>query len=187
MLHSHLAMPIQLLIVESPGKLKTLRKILGPGWALEASVGHTTELASDGPKKLGFEFLGERVIARYVPRGPRGRQVLARLRKAVKESGKVFLAMDPDREGEAIAWHLAEQLKLRDFVRVSYTQITDAAVKAAIARPQVLNGALIRSQRARQCLDKLVGFEVSPLLWNSTGGRSAGRRLVCDHAPHRRA
>src|SRR4051812_36090028 len=126
----------KLLIVESPGKLKTLRKILGRDWILEASVGHTTELAHDGPKKLGFEIKENEVITRYVPRGPRGKQVLSKLRAAVKQADQVYLAMDPDREGEAIAWHLVEQLRLKRFARVSYTQITESAVKAAIAKPR---------------------------------------------------
>lgn len=182
-----------LLIVESPGKLKTLKKILGRDWLLEASVGHTTELAGDGPKRLGFALEGGRVETRYVPRAPRGRQVLAKLRDAVKKADQVFLATDPDREGEAIAWHLVEQLRLKRFVRVTYTQITESAVKAAIASPRKLDLPLIHAQRARQCLDKLVGFEVSPLLWNSTGGKSAGRvqtatlHLICQRERERLA
>jgi DNA topoisomerase-1 len=176
----------KLLIVESPGKLKTLRKILGRDWVLEASVGHTTELAHDGPKRLGFEMKDGRIDTRYIPRGTRGKQVLAKLREAVKKADQVYLATDPDREGEAIAWHLCEQLRLKRFVRVSYTQITESAVKAAIANPRTLDLPLIEAQRARQCMDKLVGYEVSPLLWNSTGGRSAGRvqsatlHLICE-------
>jgi DNA topoisomerase-1 len=186
---------MKLFIVESPGKIKTLRKILGPGWRLEASVGHTTELGSNGPKRLGFEFVDsagrESVVTHYVPRGSRGKEVLGKLRKAVKESEIVYLATDPDREGEAIAWHLVEQLKPRKFVRVSYTQITDRAVLDAIAKPKGLDRSLIEAQRARQCLDKLVGFEVSPLLWNSTGGKSAGRvqsatlHLICERERER--
>ena len=181
----------KLLIVESPGKIKTLRKILGKDWILEASVGHTTELAHDGPKKLGFEIKNGQVATRYVPRGPRGRQVLAKLRAAVRKADQVYLATDPDREGEAIAWHLAEQLRLKRFVRVSYTQITENAVKAAIKNPRDLDLALVHAQRARQCLDKLVGFEVSPLLWNTSGGKSAGRvqsaalHLVCERERER--
>jgi DNA topoisomerase-1 len=184
---------VKLLIVESPGKIKTLRKILGPDWILEASVGHTTELASDGVKNLGFEIENNRVVTRYVPRAPRGYQVLSKLRAAVKQADQVYLAMDPDREGEAIAWHLVEQLHLKKFVRVAYTQITDSAVKAAINAPRGLDFPLIHAQRARQCLDKLVGFEVSPLLWNTTGGKSAGRvqsatlHLVCDRERERLA
>ncbi|MFL5813763.1 MAG: type I DNA topoisomerase [Bdellovibrionia bacterium] len=180
----------KLLIVESPGKLKTLRKILGRDWILEASVGHTTELAHDGPKRLGFEMKDGRIKTRYIPRGTRGKQVLAKLREAIKKADQVYLATDPDREGEAIAWHLCEQLgellRHKRFVRVSYTQITESAVKAAIANPRTLDLPLIEAQRARQCMDKLVGYEVSPLLWNSTGGRSAGRvqsatlHLICE-------
>lgn len=183
----------KLLIVESPGKLKTLRKILGNDWILEASFGHTTELAQDGPKKLGFDIKENRVETRYVPRGPRGKQVLSKLRAAVKRADQVFLAMDPDREGEAIAWHLVEQLRLKRFARVTYTQITESAVKAAIQKPRALDLPLVHAQRARQCLDKLVGFEVSPLLWNSTGGKSAGRvqsatlHLVCERERERLA
>jgi DNA topoisomerase-1 len=183
---------VKLLIVESPGKIKTLRKILGSGWILEASVGHTTELAHDGEKNLGFEIQKGQVITRYVPRD-RGRQILSKLRSAVKQADQVYLAMDPDREGEAIAWHLVEQLKLKKFVRVAYTQITENAVKEAIRSPRSLDFPLIHAQRARQCLDKLVGFEVSPLLWNTTGGKSAGRvqsatlHLVCERERERLA
>lgn len=184
---------MKLLIVESPGKIKTLRKILGPDWRLEASVGHTTELAHDGFKKLGFDLNADSIVTRYIPRGSRGKQVLSKLRAAVKGVDQVFLAMDPDREGEAIAWHLVEQLRLKKFVRVSYTQITASAVNAAIAAPRKLDLPLIHAQRARQCLDKLVGYEVSPLLWNSSGGKSGGRvqsatlHLVCERERERLA
>lgn len=184
---------MKLLIVESPGKLKTLRKILGPDWLLEASVGHTTELAHDGFKNLGFDLRDRRIVTRYIPRGPRGKQVLTRLREAVKRADEVYLAMDPDREGEAIAWHLVEQLRLRKFSRVSYTQITPSAVQAAIRNPRKLDVPLIEAQRARQCLDKLVGYEVSPLLWTSSGGKSGGRvqsatlHLVCERERERLA
>src|SRR5271156_4405317 len=88
----------RLLIVESPGKLKPLKQILGAGWRVEASIGHVTELASDGPKRLGFDLKGDEVHARYVPRGARGKEVLAKLRKAAAEAEMVFLATDPDRE-----------------------------------------------------------------------------------------
>jgi DNA topoisomerase I len=175
----------KLLIVESPGKLKTLRKILGAGWDVQPSVGHITELAHDGEDSLGFD-LGETSIAcRYVPRGDRGKDVIQKLRASAKNAQVVYLATDPDREGEAIAWHIAEQLKLKQPQRVVYTQITEQAVQAALAKPTVLNLDLINAQRCRQCLDKLVGYRVSPLLWRSTGGKSAGRvqsatlHLIC--------
>lgn len=175
----------KLLIVESPGKLKTLRSILGAGWNVQPSVGHITELAHDGQDALGFELGEANVTCRYIARGDRGKEVIQKLRAASKNADEVYLATDPDREGEAIAWHVAEQLKLSNPKRVVYTQITEQAVKAAIASPTLLDMNLINAQRCRQCLDKLVGYRVSPLLWHSTGGKSAGRvqsatlHLVC--------
>lgn len=175
----------KLLIVESPGKLKTLRKILGGGWNVQPSVGHITELAHDGEDSLGFDLGDEKVVCRYIARGDRGKEVIRNLQAASRNADEVYLATDPDREGEAIAWHIAEQLKLVSPKRVVYTQITEQAVKTAISKPTVLDMNLINAQRCRQCLDKLVGYRVSPLLWQSTGGKSAGRvqsatlHLVC--------
>jgi DNA topoisomerase-1 len=175
----------KLLIVESPGKLKTLRKILGAGWDVQPSVGHITELAHDGEDSLGFDLGETTITCRYIPRGDRGLEVIRKLRASAKNAQEIYLATDPDREGEAIAWHLAQQLKLSSPKRVVYTQITEQAVKKALETPTVLNLDLINAQRCRQCLDKLVGYRVSPLLWNSTGGKSAGRvqsatlHLVC--------
>ena len=174
-----------LLIVESPGKLKTLRSILGQGWNVQPSVGHITELAQDGDDSLGFELGETTVTCRYIPRGDRGKEVIQKLRAAAKNAKEIYLATDPDREGEAIAWHIAQQLNLTNPKRVVYTQITEQAVKAALEKPTILDADLIDAQRCRQCLDKLVGYRVSPLLWNSTGGKSAGRvqsatlHLVC--------
>jgi DNA topoisomerase-1 len=165
----------KLLIVESPGKLKTLRKILGQGWDVQPSVGHITELAHDGNDSLGFDLGDSSITCRYIPRGDRGKEVIQKLRASAKNAQEVYLATDPDREGEAIAWHVAQQLKLSQPKRVVYTQITEPAVRKAIASPTTLNQDLIDAQRCRQCLDKLVGYKVSPLLWNSTGGKSAGR------------
>lgn len=175
----------KLLIVESPGKLKTLRKILGQGWDVQPSVGHITELAHDGEDSLGFDLGDSAITCRYIPRGDRGKEVIQKLRASAQRAQEVYLATDPDREGEAIAWHLAQQLKLSQPKRVVYTQITEPAVRKALASPTTLNLDLINAQRCRQCLDKLVGYKVSPLLWNSTGGKSAGRvqsatlHLVC--------
>lgn len=175
----------KLLIVESPGKLKTLRNILGQGWDVQPSVGHITELAHDGDDSLGFDLGDSSITCRYIPRGERGKDVIQKLRASVKNAQEVYLATDPDREGEAIAWHLAQQLKLSQPKRVVYTQLTEQAVKKALATPTTLDLDLINAQRCRQCLDKLVGYRVSPLLWNSTGGKSAGRvqsatlHLVC--------
>lgn len=174
-----------LLIVESPGKLKTLRKILGRGWDVQPSVGHITELAHDGDDSLGFDLGDNAIICRYIPRGDRGKEVIQKLRASARNAQEVYLATDPDREGEAIAWHIAQQLKLSNPKRVVYTQITEKAVQAALAKPITLDSNLIHAQQCRQCLDKLVGYKVSPLLWNSTGGKSAGRvqsatlHLIC--------
>ncbi len=175
----------KLLIVESPGKLKTLRSILGAGWNVQPSVGHITELAHDGEDSLGFDLGENTVTCRYIARGDRGKEVIQKLRAASKNADEVYLATDPDREGEAIAWHVAEQLNLKNPKRVVYSQITEQAVKSAIQSATTLNMSLIDAQRCRQCLDKLVGYRVSPLLWQSTGGKSAGRvqsatlHLVC--------
>lgn len=174
-----------LLIVESPGKLKTLRKILGQGWDVQPSVGHITELAHDGDDSLGFDLGDQSITCRYIPRGDRGKDVIQKLRASAQRAQDVYLATDPDREGEAIAWHIAQQLKLTKPKRVVYTQITEQAVRSALASPTVLDQHLVDAQRCRQCLDKLVGYRVSPLLWQSTGGKSAGRvqsatlHLVC--------
>lgn len=178
----------KLLIVESPNKIKTLRSILGSGWNIQASLGHITELAHDGDDSLGFTLHPDRVECRYQPRADRGKKVIAQLREAAKNAETVYLATDPDREGEGISFHLMQQLRLKkgQYKRVTYTQITDAAVKAAIANARDLDFALVGAQQARQCLDKLVGYKVSPILWQSSGGKSAGRvqspalHLVCD-------
>lgn len=178
----------KLLIVESPNKIKTLKSILGSGWNIQASLGHITELAHDGEDSLGFTLHSDRIECRYQPRADRGKKVIAQLREAAKTAETVYLATDPDREGEGISFHLMQQLRLKkgQYKRVTYTQITDAAVKAAIANARELDFALVGAQQARQCLDKLVGYRVSPILWQSSGGKSAGRvqspalHLVCD-------
>ncbi|WP_287127809.1 type I DNA topoisomerase [Candidatus Cyanaurora vandensis] len=167
-------MPI--LIVESPGKKKTLMSILGAGWQVLASMGHITELAQDGADNLGFDLIEDRVTCRYVPRAERGAAVIAQLRAAVKGDPQVYLASDPDREGEAIAWHLAQVLKLKNPQRVVYSAITREAVQAALKSPRTLNLPLAEAQRARECLDKLVGYRGSSVLRRLVpGAKSAGR------------
>ena len=177
-----------LLIVESPAKAKTIEGYLGADFTVKSSYGHIRDLPS---RQIGIDeannFAPQYVIL------PKAKKVIPGLKEAVKNADKVYLATDFDREGEAIAWHLIAQLRLKRFVRVSYTQITDSAVKAAIAKPRSLDLPLIEAQRARQCLDKLVGYEVSPLLWNSSGGKSAGRvqsatlHLICERERERQA
>jgi DNA topoisomerase I len=165
-----------LLIVESPNKCATLKKILGAGWMVEASVGHITALALDGEDNLGFDITESGVKCRYVPNGDRGKSVIKKLKAAAQKADAIYLATDPDREGESISWHLAEFVCGRKPLhRVTYTQITEAAVKAAIANPRKIDMDLVRAQNARQCLDKLVGYKLSRIVQQANAGKSAGR------------
>ncbi len=177
----------RLLICESPGKIKKLGQILGPGWIVKASMGHVRELASDGEDSLGFSLSGGAIHCRFVPRGKRGQDTIKQLQAASRQVEAVVLATDPDREGETIAFHLKEALRLRNPQRVVYSEITPAAVNAAIAKPRAIDMNLVNSGLARACLDKLVGFRGSPLLWSlNNGAKSMGRvqsatlHLVCE-------
>jgi DNA topoisomerase I len=166
-----------LLIIESPGKLKKLKQILGSNWIVKASMGHVRELAQDGEDALGFDLEGNSIQCRYEPRGARGRKILAELNQAVKQANTVYIATDPDREGETIGWHLQQALRLKNPQRVVYSEITSQAVKAAIARPRSLDRSLIAAGRARDCLDKLVGYKGSKhVVWQlNIGAKSMGR------------
>ncbi|HCF29866.1 MAG TPA: type I DNA topoisomerase, partial [Cyanobacteria bacterium UBA11049] len=169
---------MKLLLIESAGKLKKLKSILGSGWNVKATMGHVVELANDGEDSLGFTLDREhnQVECRYIPRGARGKKVLAELRSLVQQAESVILATDPDREGETIAWHLAQQLRLKNPTRVVYTEITEKAVRSAIARPRPLDLNLVAAGRCRDTLDKLVGYKGSPLLWKlGNGAKSMGR------------
>lgn len=167
----------KLLLIESPGKLRKLAQILGRDWVIKASMGHVRELANDGEDSLGFDLTGDRIDCRYEPRGTRGKAVLAELRKAVKEADQVYIATDPDREGETIGWHLQQALRLKNPHRVTYREITAESVKAAIAQPRKLNPSLVAAGRARDCLDKLVGYKGSKhIVWKlNLGAKSMGR------------
>ncbi|MCA6573381.1 MAG: type I DNA topoisomerase [Pseudanabaena sp. M38BS1SP1A06MG] len=167
----------KLLLVESPSKCKTIQAILGSEWQVEASFGHFTELSKDGDDRLGFTMHPDthQIECRYQLTEGKGKQVVSKLRAAVKNASEVVLATDGDREGEGIAWHLQQQLKLPNPKRAVYNQITPAAVKSAIANAHQLDLNLISAQRARQCLDRLIGFKVSPLVRQTSGGSSAGR------------
>jgi len=169
---------VKLLLIESPGKLKKLKQILGAEWNIKATMGHVVELASDGDDSLGFTLdpQNNRIDCRYIPRGTRGKQVLKDLREAVKQASEVYLATDPDREGETIGWHLAQQLRLKNPQRVVYTEITEKAVRQAIAHCRPLDLNLVAAGRCRDTLDKLVGYRGSPLLWRlGNGAKSMGR------------
>ena len=176
----------RLLIVESPGKVKKLSKILGHEWIVRASCGHIRELSNEGDDSLGFFMDGNRVRCRYIPRSQQAKETISKLKSAVKQVSEVVLATDPDREGETIAWHLKEALGLREPKRVVYTEITEAAVRAAIAKPRRLDSNLVGAGLCRDCLDKLVGYKGSPLVWAlNNGAKSVGRvqsatlHLIC--------
>ncbi len=168
---------VNLLLIESPGKIKKLSQILGSGWMIKASMGHVRELANDGEDALGFDLNGDQVICRYEPRGDRGKKVLKELQEAVRHCTQIYIATDADREGETIGWHLAQALKLKQPLRITYTEITKPALMSAIAKPHSLDQNLIAAGRARDCLDKLVGYKGSKhLVWAlKNGAKSMGR------------
>ena len=173
-----------LVIVESPAKAKTIGKYLGPGYEVKASMGHVRDLPKS---KLGVD-VEHGFTPDYQP--IKGKEeVIADLRKAAKGSDKVFLATDPDREGEAISWHLKELLNIPDdkTYRVTFNEITKKVVNDAIAAPRAIDQDLVDAQQARRILDRIVGYQLSPLLWKKIRrGLSAGRvqsvatRLVCE-------
>lgn len=167
---------LKLLIVESPTKSNKIQKFLGNGWMVRASMGHIVDLADTGPHRLGFTLEANCVRCQYVPRKPRGAKVLAELKKAIQQASEIYLATDPDREGESISWHIVEQLHLKKYHRVRFTEITETAIKKAIAQPQTLDLSLVNAALGRSCVDKLVGYRVSQLLWGAiAGAKSAGR------------
>jgi DNA topoisomerase-1 len=162
-----------LVVVESPSKAKTIKKYLGSGYDVRASVGHVKDLPRS---KLGVDLDGGFEPHYETIRG-KGK-ILQEIRQAAKDAEMVFLAPDPDREGEAIAWHIASELKLppERVKRVLFNEITKKAILTALAAPLELNENRYNSQQARRILDRLVGYEVSPLLWDKVKrGLSAGR------------
>ncbi len=167
----------KLLLIESPGKLKKLSQILGPGWMVKASMGHIRELTNEGEDSLGFDMEGQQINCKYAPRDERAKKTIAGLRQAVKQADTVYIATDPDREGETIGWHLQQALRLKKPHRVVYSEITPAAVRQAVANPRVLDESLIAAGRARDCLDKLVGYKGSRhVVWPlNNGAKSMGR------------
>lgn len=173
-----------LLIVESPTKIKTLSKFLGKDFTIKASVGHVKDLPK---KELGVDVDNNLKPTYVVIEGKE--KILRDLKKAAKKAERIFLAPDPDREGEAIAWHIAEELNgdSDKIFRVEFNEITEKAVTEAIKNPRKLNMNLFDAQQARRILDRLVGYKLSPLLWRKVRrGLSAGRvqsvsvRLVVD-------
>lgn len=173
-----------LVIVESPAKAKTIKKYLGKNYVVEASMGHVRDLPKS---QLGVD-IENNYDPKYITIRGKG-ELLSKLRKLAKKSDKIYLATDPDREGEAISWHLANVLKIdeNENCRIEFNEITKDAVKNSIKHPRKINCNLVDAQQARRVLDRLVGYEISPLLWrNVKWGLSAGRvqsaalKLICD-------
>ena len=173
-----------LVIVESPAKAKTIGKYLGPQFEVKASMGHVRDLPKS---KIGVDFENDFALDYQPIKGKE--DIIGELKKAAKKSETVFLATDPDREGEAISWHLKELLGLPDdkTFRVTFNEITNKVVNQAIANPRQIDMDLVDAQQARRVLDRVMGYQLSPLLWKKIRrGLSAGRvqsvatRLVCE-------
>lgn len=180
-------MASNLVIVESPAKVKTIKKFLGSSYEVDASGGHVR----DFPKSQFGIDVDNDFEPKYITIRGKG-EVLARLRKEVKKADRIYLATDPDREGEAISWHLLKALKLdevkdKKVYRISFNEITKNAVKTSLKEPRAIDMNLVDAQQARRMLDRMVGYSISPILWEKVKrGLSAGRvqsvalRMICD-------
>ena len=173
-----------LVIVESPAKVNTIKKFLGKNYQVMASNGHVRDLPKS---QLGIDVEND-YEPKYITIRGKG-DVLAKLRREVKKADKVYLATDPDREGEAISWHLTKALNTDEAntYRITFNEITQAAVKASLKQPREIDLNLVDAQQTRRILDRMVGYEISPVLWAKVKrGLSAGRvqsaalRLICD-------
>ena len=196
-------MPNKLVIVESPAKAKTIAGYLGPGFVVESSIGHIRDLperASDIPKEKRERYgaLGVAIDDGFEPYyvvDPDKKRVVADLKRKLKDADELLLATDEDREGEAIAWHLLQELKPKvPTRRMVFHEITKGAIEEALANPRAVDEALVDSQETRRILDRLYGYEVSPVLWKKVMPRlSAGRvqsvatRLVVERERERMA
>ena len=162
---------MELIIVESPTKSKTLSKFLDKKYQIAASFGHIRDLPKS---KLGIDIENNFNPKYVIP--PIVRKTVNSLKKLDKEAEKVILAVDEDREGEAIAYHLKEVLSLTDYERIVFHEITERAIKQALKNPRKIDADLVNSQVARRVLDRIVGYKLSPFLWKKvTRGLSAGR------------
>ena len=174
-----------LVIVESPAKVKTIKKFLGTNYEVMASNGHVRDLPKSS---LGVDVDGD-YEPKYITIRGKG-ELVAALRKEVKKADKIYLATDPDREGEAISWHLYYALKLENkkVYRITFNEITKTAVKESLKNARSIDMNLVNAQQARRILDRMVGYRISPLLWAKVKrGLSAGRvqsvalRIICDY------
>src|SRR5262245_59920963 len=181
-----------LVIVESPAKAKTINRYLGGDFVVQASIGHVRDLPSKAPKGSKQPVPGVDLENRFAPHYevlPDKRKVVSDLKKAAREATDVWFATDLDREGEAIAWHLAQELGVEPdrAKRVVFDAITKGEIQKAFSNPRSINEDLVNAQQARRILDRIVGYLVSPLLWKKVArGLSAGRvqsvavRLIVD-------
>jgi len=164
---------MKLVIVESPAKAKTIAKYLGKGFVVKASFGHVRDLPKS---KIGVDVEKDFEPVYVTP--PKAKKVVSDLKNNVDKAEKIYFATDEDREGEAIAWHLAKVLKVKEenSERITFDEITRGAIQRALENPRKINIQLVDAQQARRILDRLVGYELSPLLWNKIRrGLSAGR------------
>ena len=173
-----------LVIVESPAKVKTIKKFLGSNYEVEASNGHVRDLPKS---QLGIDIEND-YEPKYITIRGKG-ELLAKLRKSAKKADKIYLATDPDREGEAISWHLTKALKTEEdkMYRISFNEITKSAVKASIKQARDIDMNLVDAQQTRRIVDRMVGYTISPILWAKVKrGLSAGRvqsvalRIIAD-------
>ena len=164
-----------LVIVESPSKSKTIEKYLGNDYKVVSSKGHIRDLATTGSYGLGVDVEND-FKPSYIPIKGKS-NVIKELKKYVKDSDMIYLASDPDREGEAIAWHLKDTLGIKDnnYKRVLFNEITHDKVLEAIQNPTVIDDNLVKSQETRRILDRIIGFRLSKLLQRKIGAKSAGR------------
>src|SRR5436190_948856 len=173
-----------LVVVESPAKAKTINKYLGRDYKVIASMGHVRDLPKS---KLGVDI--ENDFAEQYESLASRKKVLKELKDAAKDASDIYITTDPDREGDAIGWHIAQELagKKRKFHRLTFNEITKKAVQEALNNPRIIDEKMVAAQRARRVLDRLVGYKISPLLWDKVRrGLSAGRvqsvalKLICD-------
>ena len=166
---------MNLVIVESPSKTKAIGKYLGSNYKVVSSKGHVRDLATSGKFGLGVDVLND-FRPNYVPISGK-KKIINSLKKESLNSDIVYLATDPDREGEAISWHLYDSIGLDDskYERVLFNEITEPAVKEAMKHPRKIDYSLVKSQETRRILDRIIGFRLSKLMQSKTGGKSAGR------------
>ena len=166
---------MNLVIVESPAKSKTIEKYLGKDYKVVSSVGHIRDLATTGKFGLGVDVEND-FKPNYVPMTGK-KKVITELKKLVKDSDKIYLATDPDREGEAISWHLFDTLNIKEnnYERVLFYEITKDKVLEGLSKPRKIDFNLVKSQETRRILDRIIGFRLSKLMQNKTSGKSAGR------------